>query len=53
MWQFIKLSKSDEFSPIHYVAINKTIYIYYLNKSHDSLNKSCKRTSEWFYDALG
>ena len=29
------------FATTHYVAPYKTIYMYYLKKSHDSLNRSC------------
>ena len=29
------------FSTTHYVAAYKTIHMYYLRKSHDSLNRSC------------
>ena len=33
------------FPPIHYVAIYKIIYVYYLNKSYDSLKISCDSLS--------
>ena len=31
----------SQFVTIHYVAAYKTIHMYYLKKSHDSLNRSC------------
>ncbi len=31
----------NSFATIHYMTVYKTIHIYYLNKSHDLLNRSC------------
>ena len=31
----------SQFAITHYVAVYKTIHMYYLKKSHDSLNRSC------------
>ena len=31
----------NQFVTTHYVAVYKTINVYYLKKSHDSLNRSC------------
>ena len=31
----------NSFVITHYVATYETIYMYYLKKSHDSLNRSC------------
>ena len=38
------------FATTHYIAAYKTIYMYYLKKLHNSLNKSCdKSTCKWSY----
>ncbi len=40
----------SQFATTHYVAAYKTIYMYYLKKSHDSLNRSYDyRTRGRFY----
>ena len=31
----------SHFATIHYMTTHKTIYMYYLNKSYDTLNMSC------------
>jgi len=44
----VKLQTDLEECPlIHYVLIYKTIHVYYLNKSTDSLRKSCDQDYTW------